>query len=261
MLRRWLWILILCPLVAALTAGIVSRILPPIYEAKVSVLVRPAQPFGSDPTVATLSSDQISATYARLMTERPLMEKVIADLNIKASPDALAKEITVTPQTGTTIIDVAVDDNDPARARNIANTLVADFIANLRTISQGEVANPNSRSNDNFVVVAPAVLPTTPISPKLLQNMLLALAAGLAAALAIIFLLDYLDQTVKNDEDLIEKVGLTPIGHALPDGLVTVPLLDMPPSRLVVAWPSVTASPLVQSFVRLAIRYWSAPRG
>jgi DNA-binding transcriptional LysR family regulator len=56
-------------------------------------------------------------------------------------------------------------------------------------------------------------------------------------------------------------VGLAPIGAALPDGLTAVPLLDMPPSRLVVAWRSGTASPLVDSFVRLATRYWTAPRG
>jgi DNA-binding transcriptional LysR family regulator len=56
-------------------------------------------------------------------------------------------------------------------------------------------------------------------------------------------------------------VGLAPIGAALPDGLTAVPLLDMPPSRLVVAWRSGDTSPLVQSFVRLAIRYWTAPRG
>jgi DNA-binding transcriptional LysR family regulator len=56
-------------------------------------------------------------------------------------------------------------------------------------------------------------------------------------------------------------VGLAPIGAALPDGLTAVPLLDMPPSRLVVAWRSGDASPLVDSFVRLATRYWTAPRG
>jgi DNA-binding transcriptional LysR family regulator len=47
-------------------------------------------------------------------------------------------------------------------------------------------------------------------------------------------------------------VGLMPLGHALPDGLTAVPLLDMPPSRLVVAWNEADTSPLVRSFVQLA---------
>jgi hypothetical protein len=47
-------------------------------------------------------------------------------------------------------------------------------------------------------------------------------------------------------------VGLAPVGHELPDGLTVVPLADMPPSRLVVAWRTADAGPLIRSFVELA---------
>jgi DNA-binding transcriptional LysR family regulator len=47
-------------------------------------------------------------------------------------------------------------------------------------------------------------------------------------------------------------IGLTPLAHALPDGLTSVSLADMPPSRLVVAWKSTNANPLIHSFARLA---------
>ncbi|MGP4022358.1 LysR substrate-binding domain-containing protein [Actinomadura sp. 3N407] len=47
-------------------------------------------------------------------------------------------------------------------------------------------------------------------------------------------------------------IGLTPLGHELPEGLTAVPLADMPPSRLIVAWNSADADPLVRSFARLA---------
>lgn len=47
-------------------------------------------------------------------------------------------------------------------------------------------------------------------------------------------------------------VGLAPLVHALPDGLVAVPLVDMRPSLLVVAWADDNAGPLVRSFVRIA---------
>jgi capsular exopolysaccharide synthesis family protein len=43
--------------------------------------------------------------------------------------------------------------------------------------------------------------------------MLLAALAGLIAAIGIAFLLDYLDQTVKSDEDLSQRTGLATIGH------------------------------------------------
>jgi DNA-binding transcriptional LysR family regulator len=49
------------------------------------------------------------------------------------------------------------------------------------------------------------------------------------------------------------SIGLMPLGHALPDGLVVVPLDDMPPSPLVVAWNSANPDPLIRSFAQIAI--------
>lgn len=47
-------------------------------------------------------------------------------------------------------------------------------------------------------------------------------------------------------------IGLAPLIHELPDGLVAVPLADMPPSRLIIAWNSTSANPLIRSFIHLA---------
>ncbi|MGW0585267.1 LysR family transcriptional regulator, partial [Streptomyces sp. NPDC002920] len=48
-------------------------------------------------------------------------------------------------------------------------------------------------------------------------------------------------------------IGLAPLGDALPEGLVCVPLADLPPSRLVVAWNTNEPNPLVRSFVDLLV--------
>ncbi|NUR87590.1 MAG: LysR family transcriptional regulator, partial [Nonomuraea sp.] len=55
-------------------------------------------------------------------------------------------------------------------------------------------------------------------------------------------------------------VGMTTLGHPLPDGLVAVPLTDRPPSRLVVAWPERGDGPLVRSFARLAAGLYRSSR-
>jgi DNA-binding transcriptional LysR family regulator len=55
---------------------------------------------------------------------------------------------------------------------------------------------------------------------------------------------------------------LTPLGHMWPPGLTVVPLGDMPPSRLVVAWNKTDASPLVRSLIQIAAAvYRSRPAG
>jgi len=213
-LRLRLWMIIVFPIVAALAAAMVSLALPAVYDAQVVLLVRPAQPLAStDPSVAALTSDQISRTYATLMTERPLLETVSADLGLNIKPVDLAKKIKVTPEPNTTILDVNVQDTDPTLARDLANRLVADFIVQVKQIQQQEAQTPNARSGDNLVVVSPAILPDRPVSPNVPLNVSIAFAAGLLLALGLAFLLGYLDQSIKSDEELTESLGLTSIGH------------------------------------------------
>ncbi|MGW7383116.1 LysR family transcriptional regulator [Streptomyces sp. NPDC054794] len=48
-------------------------------------------------------------------------------------------------------------------------------------------------------------------------------------------------------------VGLTLLDHEPAEGLAVVPLIDMPPSRVVVAWKEGDTNPLIRSFLQTAI--------
>jgi DNA-binding transcriptional LysR family regulator len=48
------------------------------------------------------------------------------------------------------------------------------------------------------------------------------------------------------------SIGLAPLTHALPDGVVAVPVIDQPPSNLVAAWSKDNPSPLIRSFAQIA---------
>src|SRR2546427_9788621 len=145
--RRWAWLIILCPIVATLAAGLITLQLPKVYEAKVALLVRPAQPLSGDPTVQALSADQILRTFASWMVERPILERVISDLSLQTDPASLAKQIVVTPKPNTTILDVAVRDTDPGRATNTANALVYDFITEVKAT---QVTEGSAQTKDNL---------------------------------------------------------------------------------------------------------------
>jgi len=215
-LRQRVWMIVVCPVVAALAAGVVSFVLPPVYESHVLVYVRPAQPIGiTDPTVGGLTSDVVLRTYANWMTQRPILDQVDSQLNLGLRYEDLLKKITVTPQPNSLLLDVAVRDTKPAVARDIGNQLVVDFIQTVRqTQAQTQASQPtNTQAADNLFVTAPAVLPDKPVSPNKTLNVAIAFAAGLLLALGLAFLLDYLDQSIKGDEDLIERLGLIPIGH------------------------------------------------
>ena len=60
----------------------------------------------------------------------------------------------------------------------------------------------------------------------------------------------------------LERHGrMAPRVEALPDGLAFVPLADVPPSALVVAWAGARDDPLVRSFVQIALRTYGAGAG
>ncbi|MET8428284.1 LysR family transcriptional regulator [Nocardia sp. NPDC004860] len=54
-------------------------------------------------------------------------------------------------------------------------------------------------------------------------------------------------------------VGVTPLGHNVPEGLAVVPLIDMAPSRVVVVWNEGDANPLIRSFVQTATAAYLDP--
>jgi len=60
-------------------------------------------------------------------------------------------------------------------------------------------------------IVDPAVPPQKPVSPKIPLNLTLGLLLGLAFGIGLVFVLDYLDRSIKSPEDL-EKKGLNVLG-------------------------------------------------
>jgi len=64
----------------------------------------------------------------------------------------------------------------------------------------------------NISVVDYALVPKSPDSPKKKMNLLLALLIGLSGGIALCFVLDFLDNTIKGSDDLERLVGLPSLG-------------------------------------------------
>lgn len=68
-------------------------------------------------------------------------------------------------------------------------------------------------STSNISPVEPALVPTSPIRPQPLQTGLLGAAVGLMLAAGIIFLIEYLDDTIKSADQASAILGLPVIGY------------------------------------------------
>lgn len=65
---------------------------------------------------------------------------------------------------------------------------------------------------NNISVVDRAQPPASPSSPQLLLNIALAMLAGIGLAGAYVFIMEQIDQTVKDPSDLKFKLGIAPLG-------------------------------------------------
>ncbi|MBW8012038.1 MAG: polysaccharide biosynthesis tyrosine autokinase [Chloroflexi bacterium] len=64
-------------------------------------------------------------------------------------------------------------------------------------------------------LVEPAQLRTTPIRPRPVQNTILGFVVGLMIAGGIVFLIEYLDDTIKNPEEVAKLLELPVIGYVI----------------------------------------------
>ena len=94
----------------------------------------------------------------------------------------------------------------------------------LQKIKETDVAS--SFGNNNVSVIEDAVVPGAPISPDARKNLALALVGGLALGCGVVFLRDYLDNTLKAQEDIethlhTDCLAMVPIHEHADEGIVT----------------------------------------
>lgn len=205
--KRWKIILIL-PLIAALTSGIVSfLILKPVYEASTTIIVgKKASDTSQNNQLldynVLLANQQLAKTYATIAKSRTVEENVIKDLGLSTTYEELDQNIVVDSVKNTEVLEIKVTNTDPELAAQIANSTAAQFSESVIAI----------KKVDSVSVVDSAVAPSNPIKPKKLLNILIALVVGMMTSVGLAFLLEYLDNTIKDSHDVEQVLGLPVLG-------------------------------------------------
>jgi polysaccharide biosynthesis transport protein len=138
--RAWFPLLVASVLLAGGVAFVVSSLLPKVYVAKATMIVGQSLS-GINPDVnQLLASQRLSTTYAAVVTTRPILDAVVKQLGLGVSSDELLKRVQAAAPTDSTLLTIAVQDTDPARAAAIANALADQLIAASPTI-QGRQAD------------------------------------------------------------------------------------------------------------------------
>lgn len=206
--KRWIIVLAL-PLIAALTSGIISFfIIKPVYQASTTLIVgKKASEQGQaaaqmlDNSVL-LANQQLAKTYATIAQSRTVEQSVIDDLNLSMAVAELDKLITINPVKTTEILEIQVENTNPELAADIANSMAGEFSKAVIEI----------KKVDSVSIVDTAVIPDQPVKPNKKLNILIAFVVGLMAAVGLVFLLEYLDNTVKTAGDVENVLGIPVLG-------------------------------------------------
>ena len=238
--RKWWWLIVVSTLVAAAVGFGYSAGRLPVYRASTSLLVRgggSANDYG-----AMIASQKLAETYVALLTKRPVIEAAAWDLGL--DPRQAERKVQVRLVPGTLVIELTVEDNDPRLAAEIANGVVAAFMRISRESGSVPVKD--------LLVVEPATQPLKPTGNPVQRNTLLAAVTGAMGAVGVVFLLEYLDDTIKTPEDVSRALGLGTLG--------TIGRLARGEEELVVA--AQPFSPLAEAFrkLRTSVRFSSLDR-
>ncbi|PGN06330.1 YveK family protein [Priestia megaterium] len=205
-LRKRLWLIVLITIIAATVSAVISFfVLTPVYESKTQILVNQAkndQQLYSNQTVQT--NVQLINTYNDIITSPAILDKVVKELKLDKSAGDLSSQIQVTSAQDSQVAQIVVQDTSAKRATEIANTTASVF--------QKEV--PKLMNVDNVKVLSKAALgeKPSPVKPQPLMNVAIAIVVGLMVGVGLSFLLEYLDNTLKTEQDIENILELPVMG-------------------------------------------------
>ncbi|MGM7634660.1 YveK family protein [Bacillus sp. Hm123] len=189
-----------------LLSGVISYfILTPMYETSTQLLVNQAKTEQQlyDST-AVQTNLQLINTYNDIIKSPAILDKVIANLKLNVKVAELNQRIAVQNETYSQVVNITVQDQDPERATMIANEVA--------TVFQKEIIKIMNVDNVSILAKAEGSKEMAPVKPQPLLNIAIGFVIGFMISVALAFLLEYLDQTIKSEQDVEQVLSLPVIG-------------------------------------------------
>lgn len=206
-LKKRLTLIISITLIAMIVSGIVSYfIITPEYKSSTQILVNQAK----DDSSAALNTGEVQAnvqlisTYSVILKSAAILNIVKEELNLDMNVSTLNSKITVESAQGSQVMTVSVTDSDPKVALQIANKTAEVF--------EKEIKNIMSIDNVTVLPLAEDQENQSPVSPNPPLNIAIAAVVGLMVGVGLAFLLEYLDNTIKTEQDIEKLLELPVLG-------------------------------------------------
>ena len=254
-LRRRIWVIVLCMVLAPAAAYAISKSQTKEYTATAQILFKQnnldQQLSGTAASAPQPSSDFTveKTTNVRLITLKRVGDATAKQLGGGLTGSDVTGKISVDPAGDSNLAGVTATDPNPKAAARLANAFAAQYIAfrkssdraailQARKLLQGQVralppsqqTGPDFRNlkqqiaslntlaalqTGNAELVQPADVPGSPSSPKTKRNTMLGVLVGLLIGLLLAFVLELLDRRLKDPKE-IEELYERPTLGAIP---------------------------------------------
>lgn len=207
--KRMLLIFSMMILGVVALAGVTFFLITPKYETDTQLVVQSNQ---QTLTNANLQSDltgnvMMVNTYKDLIKSDVVLDQVSLQLakenGIQYTSNELNKMISVTQSQNSQMFSIRVISINAKEAMEIANKTAMIFKEKAVEILKV----------DKVSIISPAKLQTTPVSPNKKLNLLIGAVIGLILGVMIVFLLEFLDKTVKDTKFIENELELPILGE------------------------------------------------
>jgi capsular polysaccharide biosynthesis protein len=206
-IKKRVWMIVSIVMISGLAAGLISYLyIQPVYEASTKLIVNKSN------MQAGIGLEQMNLndinfnirlidTYKEIIRTPAIMDKVAIEYEaLNLTPEQLIQKVRVNSVNNTQVMTLIVQDTSYERAMNIVNAVSKVF--------QREIPLIMSVDNVSLLNEAKPMDNPTPVKPNPILNIAISLVLALMAAVGLTFLLVYLDDSIKTEEDIQTYLGL-----------------------------------------------------
>lgn len=203
--RKKLGLIIVVTILMTMISGIFTFFfVEPEYRSTVSVFISDERTGNQvTETINDINMYQkLVDTYAEIAKSRTVAEDVITNLELDMTVGEIQSMITTSPKGNTQFLNLSITSTDRELAYNMANQMARSLKAVSREL----------RGTDIVQILDPANVPGGPASPNIQMNLAIGFVLGLMLSVFVVFLLEFLDKTVKDSEFIINELQLPFLG-------------------------------------------------
>jgi capsular polysaccharide biosynthesis protein len=208
-IRKRIWIIISIVLIACLTSGIFSFFLiDPVYQASTKLIVNKSnERVGLDQVdINSINTNlRLIDTYKEIIKTPAIMDNVVNKYpEFNLTTGQLISKVKVSSVNNTQVMTLIVQDTSYEKAAKIVNAVSKVF--------EQEIPKIMKVDNVSLLNEAKMMDNPTPVKPNKKLNVAISFIVSLMVAAGLVFLLEYLDDTIKNESDIQQYLGIPALG-------------------------------------------------